>query len=127
MQVKYRYQIQKGIDVLSYPKYKKKDIEVSTMTKKEYCTTHDVKAVYSTGLSGISIHGIESGIEDYIYWSESHEVTLWDTNNNGYPEFKQVTTYHKSLLKTTITGNYYFISYGKRVSLDDCLIVWKGI
>lgn len=97
------------------------------MTKKEYCTTHDVKAVYSTGLNGISIHGIESGLEDYVYWSESHEVILWDTNNNGYPEFKQVTTYHKSLLKTTITGNYYFISYGKRVSLDDCLIVWKGI
>lgn len=97
------------------------------MTKKEYCTTHEVEAVYSTGLSGISIHGIESGIEDYVYWSESHEVTLWDTNSNGYPEFKQVTTYHKSLLKTTITGNYYFISYGKRVSLDDCLRVWRGI
>ena len=46
------------------------------MTKKEYCTTHDVKAVYSTGLSGISIHGFEWGIEDYVYWSESHEVIL---------------------------------------------------
>ena len=104
------------------------------MTKKEYCTTHDVKAVYTTGLSGIFIHGIEClsgifihgfeyGIEDYVYWSESHEVVLWDTNSNGYPEFKQVTTYHKSLLKTTMAGNYYFVVYGRRVSLDDCLTV----
>lgn len=94
------------------------------MTKKKYCTTHDVKAVYTTDLSGISIHGYEHGIDEYIYWSESHEVILWD---NGYPEFKQVTTYHKSLLKTAMAGNYYFISFGKRVSLDNCLKVWKGI
>jgi hypothetical protein len=46
------------------------------MTKKEFCTKNDVKAVYNTGLSGISIHGIESGVEDYVYWSESHEIIL---------------------------------------------------
>ena len=84
------------------------------MTKKEFCTKNDVKAVYNTGLSGISIHGIESGVEDYVYWSESHEIILWDT-------------YHKSLLKTTLSGNYYFVVYGRRVSLDDCLKVYKGI
>lgn len=95
--------------------------------KERILHKNDVKAVYNTGLSGISIHGIESGVEDYVYWSESHEIILWDTNSNGYPEFKQVTTYHKSLLKTTLSGNYYFVVYGRRVSLDDCLKVYKGI
>mgnify|MGYP001164433511 FL=1 len=97
------------------------------MTKKEFCTKNDVKAVYNTGLSGISIHGYDWGGNDYVFWSESHEVILWDVNSDGYLEFKQVTTYHKSLLKTTLSGNYYFVVYGKRVSLDDCLKVYKGI
>lgn len=33
------------------------------MTKKEYCTIHEVEAVYSTGLIGIFIHGFEQGNE----------------------------------------------------------------
>ena len=36
------------------------------MTKKEYCTTHPATAYYS-GFSGLEIHGIEYGINDYLY------------------------------------------------------------
>lgn len=36
------------------------------MTAKEYCTSHDAIAYYS-GLSGLEIHGIEYGVDDYVY------------------------------------------------------------
>ena len=36
------------------------------MTKREYCMKNPAIAYYS-GLNGLEIHGIEYGIEDYIY------------------------------------------------------------
>lgn len=36
------------------------------MKKKEYCMKNPAIAYYS-GLNGLEIHGIEYGIDDYIY------------------------------------------------------------
>lgn len=51
------------------------------MTAKEYCTSHDAIAYYS-GLSGLEIHGIEYGVDDYVYcasgaWVGKYIVTAY--------------------------------------------------
>ena len=52
------------------------------MTAKEYCTSHDAIAYYS-GLSGLEIHGIEYGVDDYVYcasgaWVGKYRIPLSD-------------------------------------------------
>lgn len=43
------------------------------MTAKEYCTSHDAIAYYS-GLSGLEIHGIEYGVDDYHLTTAVYKV-----------------------------------------------------
>lgn len=47
------------------------------MTKKEYCNTHPATAYYS-GFNGLEIHGIEYGINDYLYCVSGELVKLWN-------------------------------------------------
>lgn len=61
------------------------------MTKKEYCLKHSVIAYYS-GLNGLEIHGIEYGIEDYLYcvsgaWGGGkayHKLKIYYNDNGGF-------------------------------------------
>lgn len=100
--------------------------EVKEMTKREYCETHPTVAVYSMGLQALSIHGIEYGIEDFIFWSYTKELVEWvkDTNTGMTgPIFKTVTTYHKSIIKTNDRGPYFMAWGTQKVYLDECLKV----
>ena len=63
------------------------------MTKKEYCTTHPATAYYS-GFNGLEIHGMECGINDYLYcvsgaWGarskqKPHKLKIYYDNNGGF-------------------------------------------
>lgn len=61
------------------------------MNKKEYCLTNPAIAYYS-GLNGLEIHGIEYGIEDYLYcvsgaWGGGkayHKLKIHYNNNGGF-------------------------------------------
>lgn len=61
------------------------------MTKKEYCSINPAIAYY-TGSSGLEIHGIEYGIEDYLYcvsgvWGGGkayHKLKIHYNNNGGF-------------------------------------------
>ena len=50
------------------------------MTAKEYCTSHDAIAYYS-GLSGLEIHGIEYGVDDYVYCASGAWVGKYTLKN----------------------------------------------
>ena len=96
------------------------------MTKREYCETHSTVAVYSMGLQALSIHGIEYGIEDFVFWSYTKEFVEWAKNANTglmMPVFKTATSYHKSTIKINDRGPY-FVAWGtQKVYLDECLKV----
>lgn len=61
------------------------------MSKKEYCLNNPATAYYS-GFSGLKIHGIEYGIEDYLYcvsgeWSGKksyHKLKIYYNDQGGY-------------------------------------------
>ena len=55
------------------------------MTAKEYCTSHDAIAYYS-GLSGLEIHGIEYGVDDYVYCASGAWVVknLYSAKRDAY-------------------------------------------
>ena len=75
------------------------------MTKKEYCLKNPAVAYYS-GFSGLEIHGIEYGINDYLYCASG----AWDNNK----------TYHK--LKIYYDNNGGFVSlHGYKIPMDECV------
>lgn len=78
------------------------------MTKKEYCQTHKPIAYYS-GFHGLEIHGIEWGIEDYIYCVTG----AWG------PEAKR--SYHKLKIHCDKKGDFYFMLHGYKCLLGDCM------
>lgn len=49
------------------------------MTAKEYCTSHNAIAYYS-GLAGLEIHGIEYGVDDYVYCASGAWVGKYNIN-----------------------------------------------
>lgn len=53
------------------------------MTAKEYCTSHDAIAYYS-GLSGLEIHGIEYGVDDYVYCASGAWVGKYNARKNFF-------------------------------------------
>ena len=63
------------------------------MTTKDYCLKHPAVAYYS-GFAGLEIHGIEYGINDYLYcvsgaWGAKskqtpHKLKIYDDNNGGF-------------------------------------------
>lgn len=77
------------------------------MGKKEYCQTNEYLGEIPFGMcSGIFVHGIEYGIDDYVYFSAI---------------FGGKTTYHKSKIRYTEKGSY-FVYNGKRLYFSD--IMW---
>ena len=63
------------------------------MTRKEYCLKNPAVAYYS-GFSGLEIHGIEYGINDYLYcvsgaWGakskqKPHKLKIYYDDNGGF-------------------------------------------
>lgn len=78
------------------------------MTKKEYCLKNPVVAYYS-GLNGLEIHGIEYGIEDYIYCVSGAF--------GGGKAFHRCKIYYSANEK----GSTFFRVYGYKIPLDECI------
>ena len=76
------------------------------MSKKEYCLQHPATAYYS-GLGGVEIHGIEYGIEDYIYCCRG----AWTSKKS----------YHKVKIYYSASGNAYIKIHGYRIPLNECI------
>ena len=80
--------------------------EVQTMTKQEYCRTHDSVAYYS-GFAGLEIKGIEYSINDSVYCVSG----AWTGSQ----------TAHKLRIRYTLGGRAYVLLHGVRVPLDECI------
>ena len=78
------------------------------MNKKEYCMKHPAIACYS-GFSGLEIHGIEYGINDYIYCVSG----AWSGSSNR--------EYHRLKINTDCNGDNYFMLHGYKCMLRDCI------
>lgn len=78
------------------------------MTKKEYCQKNPAAAYYS-GFNGLEIHGIEYGIDDYIYCVSG----AWGSPENY--------GYHKLKIKYDKHGNGFFMLHGYKCLLSDCI------
>lgn len=79
------------------------------MTKKEYCSSHPIVATYCNGLFTVKIHGVEHGIEDYIYCVAE---SLNASSRN--------CSYHKLKIQYNCTSPY-FLLYGCRIPLAECI------
>lgn len=77
------------------------------MSKKEYCKNNPVCAVYSFGYTGLEIHGIEYGLDDYVIYK--------------YTDGEKVYSYHCSKIRYTISGKAYFVWRGRRIHLSNCM------
>lgn len=78
------------------------------MTKSEKKAILEKSALaYYSGFNGIEIKDIENGIEDYVIFVSG----AW----NGK---KSV---HRSAIKTTMSGNHYFLCNGRRIPLNECI------
>ncbi len=78
------------------------------MNKKQYCLNHPAIAYYS-GFSGLEIHGIEYGIDDYIYCVSG----AWGTASKR--------KYHKLKIYYDPNGGEYFMLHGYKCRLDECI------
>jgi hypothetical protein len=78
------------------------------MNKKEYCQKNPAVAYYS-GFNGLEIHGIEYGIDDYIYCVSG----AWGSPKNY--------SYHKLKIYYDSKGNGYFMLHGYKCLLSDCI------
>ena len=76
------------------------------MTKKEYCLKNKACAYYS-GFSGLEIHGIEYGLEDYIYCTSG----AWTCKKK----------YHKLKIKYAQNGDAFVRLHGYRIPLNECI------
>lgn len=77
------------------------------MNKKEYCKNNPVCAVYSMGYTGLEIHGIEYGIDDYVIYK--------------YVISENKATYHCSKIYYTVSGKAYFVWNNRRIPLNECI------
>lgn len=78
------------------------------MNKKQYCENNPAIAYYS-GFSGLEIHGIEYGIEDYIYCV------------SGAWAGRSARKYHRLKIYYDNNGGAYFKLHGYKCSLNDCI------
>ena len=76
------------------------------MTKREYCMKNPAIAYYS-GLNGLEIHGIEYGIDDYIYCVSG----AWGVGK----------AFHRVKVQYTRKGTAFFVVHGYRIPLDECI------
>ena len=79
------------------------------MSKREYCMNNPAIADYS-GLNGLEIHGIEYGIEEYIYCVSE----AWCVG-------KTAKQYHRVKVQYTRNGAAFFVVHGYRIPLDECI------
>lgn len=59
------------------------------MNKNEFCKEHDPVAYYWNGYFGITIYGIEYGIDDYVYFKtpedgKAHKAKVYYTRKDPY-------------------------------------------
>ena len=78
------------------------------MTAKEYCMNHPVIA-YASRNAGLEIHGIEYGINDYVYAV------------SGAWAGTAAHSFHRARIDYTASGRAYFRIWGSRVYLDECI------
>lgn len=78
------------------------------MTAKEYCIAHPTIAYYS-GLNGVEIHGVEYGIDDYIFC----ESGAWGS--------KKIRKYHRLKVHYGANGDAFFMLRGYRIPLSECI------
>ena len=76
------------------------------MNKKEYCLQNPAIAYYS-GFSGLEIHGIEYGINDYLYCV----LGAWGGGK----------AYHKLKIQYNHDGAAFVRLHGYKVPLDECI------
>ena len=77
------------------------------MSKKKYCLDNGLIAYYS-GLSGLEIHGIEYGINDYIYCKSG----AWAAAS----KYK----YHKLKVYYDSAGGFIKL-HGYKIPLNECI------
>ena len=75
---------------------------------KEYCMNHSAIA-YASRNSGLEIHGIEYGVNDYVYAVSG----AWA----GTAAYR----FHRVRIDYTARGRAYFRIRGGRVYLDECI------
>ena len=80
------------------------------MNKREYCMKNPAIAYYS-GLNGLEIHGIEYGIDDYIYCVSG----AW----GGGKAFHRCRVYYPSDYPNEKSA--FFRVHGCKISLDECI------
>ena len=78
------------------------------MNKREYCMKNPAIAYYS-GLNGLEIHGIEYGIDDYIYCVSG----AWGGGK----------AFHRCKIYYPVNGkdSAFFRVYGYRIPLNECI------
>ena len=76
------------------------------MTKKEYCINNKAVAYYS-GLNGLEIHGVEYGIEEYLYCTSGAWIGK-----------KQ---YHRLKIKYNASGAAFVLLHGYKILLSECI------
>lgn len=75
---------------------------------KEYCMNHSAIA-YASRNSSLEIHGIEYGVNDYVYAVSG----AWA----GTAAYR----FHRVRIDYTARGRAYFRIRGSRVYLDECI------
>ena len=76
------------------------------MTKREYCTSNPATAYYS-GFNGLEIHGIEYGVDDFLYCVSG----AWGGGK----------AYHRLKIQYTRGGEPFVRLHGYRVPLNECV------
>ena len=76
------------------------------MNKKEYCINNKAVAYYS-GLNGLEIHGIEYGINDYLYCTAG----AWAGGKS----------YHKLKIQYDANGGAFVRLHGYKIPLNECV------
>lgn len=78
------------------------------MTAKQYCESNPAIG-YASLLSGVEVHGIECGINDYVYAV------------SGAWAGTAAQSFHRARIDYTARGRAYFRICGSRVYLDECI------
>ena len=76
------------------------------MTKREYCINHPAIAYYS-GVIGLEIHGIEYGINDYMFCVSG----AW----------RGEKSYHKLKIQYDRSGGAFVRLHGYKIPLNECI------
>ena len=76
------------------------------MNKKEYCINNKAVAYYS-GFGGLEIHGIEYGVNDYLYCTSG----AWTGKKS----------HHKLKIQYSTNGGAFVRLHGYKISLDECI------